>query len=149
MHTLIIILIMIACSQVANATVYKCETTGGEIYYQSMYCQHADDVQSVVKIKPDPISNRTNKKPVYLQDLKKKQQQKQRQKQRQQRAAKKKEQQETKRRLRLQAKCEKVTQQINQVSQRYRNGYTLKQGITLDRKLAEYKIKRQKYCTNE
>lgn len=53
---------------------------------------------------------------------------------------------EKKRSLRLQGKCETVRRQIEQLNKRYKQGYTIAQGNVLDRKLAELKLRKQKYC---
>lgn len=46
-------------------------------------------------------------------------------------------------------KCEEAKQQIKKIRQRYKSGYTLQQGITMDRRLEKLQEKRQKYCTDE
>ncbi len=56
---------------------------------------------------------------------------------------------EEKQRLRLHAKCERVQQQMVELQRRYRQGYNAKQGTVLDRKMAECKLKEQKYCHDE
>jgi len=52
-------------------------------------------------------------------------------------------------RLRVQQRCERIKQQIEHITQRQRTGYTVEQGIVLDRKLADYKNQRRKDCNNE
>lgn len=51
-----------------------------------------------------------------------------------------------KRRLRLQAKCEKVKHQIDQLYLQQKRGYTVKQGQAIERKLAELKFKKRQCC---
>lgn len=129
-----------------NANIYKCVKNDGLVIFKDTPCA-VRDIQPAVVLKEQNLDQqdikhlqrqynqqqdflRREKNRIYREQYKAKQQQKI----------------EEKQRLRLQAKCETVKHQIAQLERRYKQGYTVKQGQALDRKLAECKLNRQKYC---
>jgi len=128
------------------ADIYKCVNPNGAVFFKDTPC----------KIRDFQYQYNYLEEPVTQQDVRSLQRQYKRSQsdkakakkgtQRSQARAKKQEELEQKRRLRLQANCEKVQQQIAQLNQRLKHGYTAKQGQSIARKLAECNLKRQKYC---
>lgn len=141
------ILILYALSiNMLYANIFRCEQADGKLLFKQVPC-HADDIQSQITYIEPPISTqeaRTLQKQLkaYRIVLQKEQQKKDLL----QRRAAQQQQREEKRRLRLAARCETVERQITELRRQYRLGYTVKQGQALDRKMAEYKFKQQKYC---
>jgi hypothetical protein len=139
------LLCFLLCVSTAHAEVFKCIKHSGAIVFKDTPCSKRD-LQVLSALQEQPV----NKDDVAQMQQKYKQHQaearRQKQELRQQQKASKQKDLEAKRRLRLQAKCETVKHQITQLRQRYRQGYTAKQGLALDRRLAECKFKEQKYC---
>lgn len=131
-------------------TVYKCETTNGSTYYQAKYCKNTSDIQAELNCYNSHLSKKAIEQiEKNLQHQRKSLIKKQKLKQREDLNDAKKAKAQEKKKLRLKAKCEKIKQQIDEVTQHYRTGYTIKQGIVLDRKLSDYQKQRQKYCNYE
>jgi hypothetical protein len=130
--------------------VYKCEAADGSISYQAKFCSNPSDIQTELSCYNAPLSAKA-----YEQLQSKLAQQRKylikKQKLEKEQSIKlaKKQRVEAKMRQRYTVKCEKVKQQIDEIMQHYRTGYTIKQGITLDRKLSDYQKQRQKYCNYE
>lgn len=128
------------------ADIFKCEQADGKLLFKQAPC-HSSEIQSQLTYVEPPISRQDaralQKQLKTYQAILHKEQKKRAQIQRQ---AEKQQRQEEKQRLRLAARCETVERQIVELRRHYRLGYTAKQGQTLDRKMAEYKFKQQKYC---
>ena len=135
---------------VHSTTVYKCEKIDGSIYYQAKYCLNPSDIQTELICYNGPLDE-TAKLQIeekLLQQRKyfiKKQKLKERADIKETKQAKT----EEKRKLRAKEKCEQANRQIDEIRQHYRTGYTIKQGVILDRKLNDYQNQRQKYCNYE
>lgn len=125
---------------VAIGEIYKCVKADGSVIYKDTPC-NIQDVQIIYSYSQDPWSfwipaKELNRQPRCLNRcLTRERLRKQ-----------KRLSQEQNRSLRLRSKCERVTQKIELLNQRYKRGYTAKQRQSLDRKLAEYNKRRQKYC---
>ncbi len=134
----------------SNAEVFKCQRTDGSIYYQDRDCINKLHQQTSVLIFEQP----RNEKDIKQIEKKLSQQRKniiKQQKQYQQQKDKdlKKLEQEKKQRVRMRVKCAETKRKIAGITQQYRNGYTIKQSISLDGKLARYKDDKQRYCKYE
>ncbi len=124
------------------AEVFKCKKFDGSIYFFDRTCQAPDQEQPITKRDLVLMRFELQQKQTDLIHA-------QRQRIRDGIAAVKRKNFEEKSRLRLKAKCETVRQQITQLNLRYKQGYTLTQGLALDRKLAECNNRKARYCTNE
>lgn len=129
----------------AHAAIFKCVKHDGSLLFKDTPCS-VRDRQILAPLREEPV----NRQDVYdiARQYKQDRQRSQRQKKelRSQARGQKQLELEQKRHLRLQAKCETVKRQIANLHSRYRQGYTAKQGVALDRKMAEYKVKRQQFC---
>lgn len=121
---------------VTGAEIYKCVNNDGQVVYRDTPCR-VQDTQTIYSYNQDfwPSASSAQELNQYRKCLTRERSRKQKWQEREQ-----------KRRLRLRARCERVTQKIELLNQRYRRGYTAKQRQMLDRKLAEYNKRRQKYC---
>lgn len=129
--------------------VFKCTKDDGTVYYQDKDC-NGTDTQTILNCDYRLPTTKEQKQIQRTLDKQKKQLLKKHQQElRQKRIEAEKDLLEHKRRLRLEAKCEKVMRLIDDVSEEYRRGYTLRQDIVLKRKLAEYQEQKQRYCTYE
>ena len=150
MKNLLLIISGILIAVPAVAQVFKCYKSDGSVYYQDKYCDDESDIQKELKCYTKPATKNELKRIDHrLKQYRKQIFKKRKQRQYNKKIAAKKAEAEQRRNLRLKEKCEKVKHKINQVTQRYRNGYTVVQGIALDRKLAEYQNEKRKYCINE
>jgi len=138
----LIILCALFCAELSNAEIYKCKKYDGSVYFFDRPCVAADHEQDITK--RDLVLMRFELQQKQADLIRE-----QRQRIRDELTADKRKVAEAKRRLRLKAKCETVRQQIAQLNLRYKQGYTLTQGLALDRKLAECNNRKAKYCTDE
>lgn len=144
-----IFILLITASHTVTAEIYKCVRADGTTLFKDRSCSAAD-LQTALSYTEQPIVKRDIQ---AIQRQYKRQQQaaireKKQQILKQQRDKKQYENQQA-RRLRLSANCETVKQQIAHLNSRYKQGYTVKQGISLNNKLAELKIRQQKYCKSD
>lgn len=135
----IIISMLVLITATSHADIFKCTKRDGSIYYYDRNCIVADVQEEITK--RDLILMRY--------EIQQKQEELIKQKKlrlRQELAAEKQQAAEQRQHLRLQAKCETVKQTIMQLNKQYKQGYTVKQGQALDRKLSECNSKRLIYC---
>lgn len=145
----VLFLLLNCLISVSYASITRCESNSGIIYFTERACD-SDDEESEVEIIENSLSDKDINK--IERDLKKHRKSIHKRalaQQKKRNAAAKQLHKQQKQRLHLQAKCEKVNRQIAEVTQAYRTGYTIPQGVALDRKLSEYNEKRQKYCNYE
>lgn len=133
---------MLFSATIAHAEIFKCKKFDGSVYFFERPCVATDQEQTITK--RDLVLMRFELQQKQADIIRE-----QRQRIRNDLMADKRRTAEEKHRLRLKGKCETVRQQITQLNLRYKQGYTLKQGLALDRKLAEYNNRKAKYCTNE
>lgn len=121
---------------VVCAEIYKCVKSDGQIIYKDTPCS-IQDTQTIYSYNQDFWPSVASAKELnqYRKCLTRERLRKQKWSEREQNRS-----------LRLRAKCERVTQKMEMLNQRYKRGYTAKQRQILDRKLAEYNKRRQKYC---
>lgn len=136
---LIIISILFFSFSPLHADIFKCTKSDGSMYYYDRNCI-ASDVQEEIT-KRDLVLMRYEIGQKQEDIIKQK-----KNLMRQELIAEKLQAAEMRQRLRFETKCETVRQQIVQLNKRYKQGYTIKQGQALDRKLAECNSKRQIYC---
>ncbi len=132
------------------AEIFRCEKLDGSIYYQEKFCSVQTDLQHELHCQEKLLTKQEIT--AIEKDLKRQRRELLKRKKEQDKLkakAAKRHAQEKKKRLRLQVKCANVRQQIALLNQEYRNGYTTKRGLFLNRKLAEYKLKQREYCTHE
>ena len=133
-----------------GATVYKCTRPDASIYYQAAPCNAAQDIQKVLDCYNRPLTKSEERQIDRGLKQQRKQLLKQRQtKKREAQQAAKQAKAAAKRSKRLETKSAKIKQKIEVINQHYRTGYTIQQGIVLNRKLAEYQAERQKFCSYE
>ena len=147
---LILLISFILANPPVFGAVYKCVKPNGTRYYRDKFCDQDKDIQSELNCYNEPPAAVDNKKTnsdlmQYRRLLTKKRKQSQNKKT----LAAKKYAVQQRQRLRVQQRCERIKQQIEHITQRQRTGYTVEQGIVLDRKLADYKNQRRKDCNNE
>ncbi|HSX20184.1 MAG TPA: hypothetical protein VLG38_03555 [Gammaproteobacteria bacterium] len=146
MRFVLIFLFTFYSTYALGSEIYKCAKLDGSTFYRDTPCRPTDP-QAVLRYTELPI---TQQEINTLQSSYNKQQNaafKARHRTlREVVRAQKQQQLEQRRHLRLKAKCETVLRQIEQLHARYRQGYTAKQGVSLDRKLAECKFRQNKYC---
>ena len=143
------VLVCFSVSLPSYGVVFKCIKNDGTVYYQDKDCDGTDK-QTMLNCDYRLPTSKEKKQIQRVLDKQKKQLQKQHQQDlRRKRIEAEKDLLDHKRRLRLEAKCEKVMRQIDDVTDEYRRGYTLRQDIVLKRKLAEYEEQKQRYCTYE
>jgi len=134
----------------AEANIYKCEKSDGSLYYQDKFCNSDDHVQTRLNCYNKPLDkNEINNIQDDLQRYRKSISKKHRRNLKRKSIAGKKQEADKRRRLRMEARCEKVKQEIAKVTQRQRTGYNISQGEVMNRKLVDYKEQKRKYCTNE
>lgn len=138
MRLIIISILFFSFSQL-HADIFKCTKSDGSTYYYDRNCI-ASDVQEEIT-KRDLVLMRYEIGQKQEDIIKQK-----KNLMRQELIAEKLQAAEMRQRLRFETKCETVRQQIVQLNKRYKQGYTIKQGQALDRKLAECNSKRQIYC---
>jgi hypothetical protein len=138
------LIIIIALFNIASvhAEIFKCQKFDGSIYFFERPCVAADQEQAITK--RDLVLMRFELQQKQADLIRE-----QRQRIRNDLTADKRRAADEKRRLRLKSKCETVRQQIAQLNLRYKQGYTVNQGLALDRKLAECNNRKARYCTNE
>jgi hypothetical protein len=142
----ILLFLLCANAQNVHAEMFKCETEAGAIYYTDRTCA-ATDLASMVPCKTKALTPKDiTKIEQQLQKSRNARLKRALQKKKQQQMEAKKLQSAQKRRERAQAKCTTLKRQIAEVNQKYKEGYTIKQGLVLDRKLAKYNEQRQIYC---
>lgn len=137
-----IILCVLFGMDITHAEIYKCKKYDGAVYFFDRPCVASDNEQDISK--RDLVLMRFELQQKQADILRA-----QRQRIRDDLAADRRRGAAEKQRLRLKSKCEAVKQQITQLSLRYKQGYTLKQGLAFDRKLAEYNNRKARYCNNE
>lgn len=130
--------------------IYKCLKPDGTIYYQDKFCNLASHIQTEVSCYNVPSNNNEDKRlQNELKQYRKLILKKRKQRQKKKAIAARSYKLQQKRRIQQEKRCAKINQKIQQVTQRQRTGYNVVQGIAIDRKLADYKTQRRKYCTNE
>lgn len=138
----LIIVLALSCTASVHAAIFKCKKFDGSIYFFERQCIAPDQEQTITK--RDLVLMRfelQQKQADFIRE--------QRRRIRDDLIADKRRLAEERHRLRLKSKCETVKQQIIQLNLRYKQGYTLTQGLALDRKLAECNNRKAKYCTHE
>lgn len=144
-----VLLFLLATSSDVKADILKCENAAGVVYFSDRTCDTVDtatylpfaskplSVKDLQRIERDV---RKSRNAIHQQALKQ---------QKQKLVDERRAAQDQKRRLRKRLKCETLGRQIVEVNNKYKEGYTVKQGIALDRKLTKYKEQKKRYCTNE
>lgn len=138
----LIILCALFCAANTHAEIFKCKKFDGSIYFFERPCVANDQEQAITK--RDLVLMRFELQQKQADIIRE-----QRQRIRADLLEDKRRLAEAKRRARLKARCETVQQQITQLNLRYKQGYTVTQGLALDRKLAECNNRKARYCTNE
>ncbi len=138
----LIILCVLFSTGITHAEIYKCKKHEGAVYSFDQPCVVTDHEQDITK--RDLVLMRFELQQKQADIIRE-----QRQRIRDDLVADRRRVADEKHRLRLKSKCETVKQQITQLNLRYKQGYTLMQGLALDRKLAECNNRKAKYCTYE
>lgn len=147
---LILLISFILANPPVFGAVYKCLKPNGTKYYRDKLCDQDRDIQSELNCyNESPEVNDAKKINSDLKEYRGLLTKKRRQNQNKKKLAAKKYAVQQRQRLRIQQRCERLKQQIEHITQRQRTGYTVEQGVTLDRKLSDYKNQRRKYCNNE
>lgn len=128
MHIVFILLLTISFG--TNAEVYKCTKADGSVYYQDHECNKIEEKQSKLLSCIESIAPIQG---IATQSITPKQEQTRRTKLRKE--AKKKRKSKVKNKLMQQ----KVKNKINGVYAEYRQGYTAKRRVILEKKLERYK----------
>lgn len=136
---LIIFTILLSLTTPINADIFKCSKADGSIYYYEYNCLASDKQLDITK--RDLVLMRYELQQKH-QDLI----QQKKHLLRQEFIAEKQRVAEQRQRLRAQSKCSAINLQIEQLNKRYKQGYTVKQGQALKRKLAECNNQRRIYC---
>jgi hypothetical protein len=142
--------ICLFCCSAVHANIYKCVTEDGQTYYQSIFCNDETDLQTELNCYTRPLNKKAaqqvqralqKQRKDLLKSFKKKQRKTQ-QLAKQELAAEKRHQH-------TKVKCEKIKREIDEITQLYRSGYNIKQGITLSRKLSDCQEQKKRYCIHE
>jgi cellulose biosynthesis protein BcsQ len=132
-----------------NAVILKCETADGTLYFNDRACKAAD-IETILPCEPKQLSAKEiTKIEQQLRQSRNTLHKKAIQQLKQKHALQKSQAKAQKERLRNKAKCETLMRQIHDINQQYKEGYTIKQGKQLARKLAKYENERQRYCNHE
>lgn len=143
---LMLSIVLCVLGSLAFADVYKCVNEDGEISFKDTpcpasaaqeildYCWLSNTKKDTRTFQARYICQQAALNRVKIQKLRK------------QRDVKKEQERQEARRLRLALRCESVKKQIAHLNSRLKQGYTLKQGISINNKIAELTIKKQKYC---
>lgn len=147
MRALIVILCYLLIGQMAEARIFECRDPTGAIIFQDKKCSPHKALQRELVFSDQEFDlKKLRKMQKQLQQYKDDLDKAQMRKLREAKNAEKNREQERKRRMRMRAKCNKIKQKIVMLEQRYKHGYTFKQGLSLDRKLAECIAQRDEYC---
>jgi hypothetical protein len=151
MHCLHLYLMFIFCwPSVSMAEIFKCQRSDGSVYYQDRDCKLKSHQQTKVVVFEQP-RNLKEVKAIEKQLTQQRKQiiQHQKQQKKQKELALKKLEKEKQQRAKMRIKCAETKRKIDGITQHYRSGYTIKQGISLDGKLAKYKDEKLRYCKYE
>jgi len=146
-----ILMLMSLLSMVCNsqAAIFKCVGMDGSVYYQETFCNE-DEEQTQLLCKTKPFSKKAvQQSQRRLQVQRRYVLQNYKLLQREERARDKQDMLDVRRKERLKAKCQKIEQKIVAVNEQLHSGYTIKQGQSLNRKLAKYQEQKQRNCTDE